>query len=179
MPLPITDQNFLGFIQFFGQFYKIICWRPYLEGWHPLQWRILDPPQQGVLDYASKSILKPYKTVRLVCHFDDDLIDLEARGTTPPPRPVQKFFIFMQFSGTIDQIVGWHPRRLEPPLGNPGSTTGLADDKIEIITIRFPQRARFVRLNFLLEIIIPFKYHLFYHITFWNLSCCERSVWIV
>ena len=37
----------------------------------------------------------------------------------------QNFFIFMQFSGKIDQIIGWHPPFgvSAPPLGNPGSAT--------------------------------------------------------
>ena len=35
-----------------------------------------------------------------------------ARDATPPPR-AQNFFIFMQFSGKIGQIIGWRP----PPSG--------------------------------------------------------------
>ena len=39
--------------------------------------------------------------------------------------PAQNFFIFMQFSGRIGQIIGWRlPLGLvPPPLGNPGSAT--------------------------------------------------------
>ena len=40
----LPAQNFLNFMQFFGKFDKIICWRPLLEGWRPLLRRILDPP---------------------------------------------------------------------------------------------------------------------------------------
>ena len=43
-----------------------------------------------------------------------------------PPPLAQNFFIFMQFSGKIDQIIGWRPLPLglvPPPLGNPGSAT--------------------------------------------------------
>ena len=32
---PPTAQNFLNFMQFFGKFDKIICWRPLLEFWRP------------------------------------------------------------------------------------------------------------------------------------------------
>ena len=42
----------------------------------------------------------------------------------PPLAP--NFFIFMQFSGKIGQIIGWRPLPLglaPPPLGNPGSAT--------------------------------------------------------
>ena len=48
--------------------------------------------------------------------------DLRGREGRPP---AQKFFIFMQFSGKIGQIIGWHPPLgLAPPsLGNPGSAT--------------------------------------------------------
>ena len=40
-----TAQNFLGFMQFFGKFDKIVCWRPppALEGRRPL----LDLPLMG------------------------------------------------------------------------------------------------------------------------------------
>ena len=42
---PPTVQNFLDFMQFFGKFDKIVCWRPPpLEGWRPLLQGILDPP---------------------------------------------------------------------------------------------------------------------------------------
>ena len=41
---PSTAQNVLNFMQFFGKYGKIICWCPPLEGWHPLQRGILDPP---------------------------------------------------------------------------------------------------------------------------------------
>ena len=47
------------------------------------------------------------------------------QGRAPPPRP-QNFFIFMQFSGKIGQIIGWRPPPRElapPPRGNPGSAT--------------------------------------------------------
>ena len=49
-----------------------------------------------------------------------------ARDAPPPPR-VQNFFIFMQFSGKIGQIIGCHPPPpgswRPTPLGNPGSAT--------------------------------------------------------
>ena len=49
-----------------------------------------------------------------------------ARGTCTPPPLAQNFFIFMQFSGKIGQIIGWRPPLglAPPPLGNPGSATG-------------------------------------------------------
>ena len=37
------SENFLDFMQFFGNFDKIVCWHP-LEGWRPLLQGILDPP---------------------------------------------------------------------------------------------------------------------------------------
>ena len=48
-----------------------------------------------------------------------------ARDAWPPPLLAQNFFIFMQFSGKIGQIIGWRPSLgLAPPaLGNPGSAT--------------------------------------------------------
>ena len=49
-----------------------------------------------------------------------------VRGMRAPPLD-QNFFIFMQFSGKIGQIIGWCPPPLglvPPPLGNPGSATG-------------------------------------------------------
>ena len=62
-----------------------------------------------------------------------------ARGGTPPQVTdgstwytavsiplafMQDFLVFMQFLGTIDQIVSWHPLWVgTPPLGNPGSAT--------------------------------------------------------
>ena len=49
-----------------------------------------------------------------------------ARDARPLPLG-QNFFIFMQFSGQIGQIVCWRTppvlRGWRPPLGNPGSTT--------------------------------------------------------
>ena len=43
------------------------------------------------------------------------------------PPLTQNFFIFMQFSGKIGQIIGWRPPPplglAPPPLGNPGSAT--------------------------------------------------------
>ena len=44
-----------------------------------------------------------------------------------PPPLAPNFFIFMQFSGKIGQIIGWHPPLglVPPPLGNPGSATVL------------------------------------------------------
>ena len=41
-----------------------------------------------------------------------------ARGTRAPP--VHNFFIFMQFSGKIGQIIGWHP----PPFGVSAPSSG-------------------------------------------------------
>ena len=55
-PPPPTVQNFLDFMQFFGKFDKIICWRPPPEGWRPLLQGILDPP----LPEQSKYILLPF-----------------------------------------------------------------------------------------------------------------------
>ena len=50
-----------------------------------------------------------------------------ARDARPPPPLAQNFFIFMQFSGKIDQIIGWRtPLGLAPPpLGNPGFATAI------------------------------------------------------
>ena len=52
----------------------------------------------------------------------------DLRGGARPSRPplAQNFFIFVQFSGKIGQIIGWRPPLLglaPPPLGNPGSAT--------------------------------------------------------
>ena len=50
----------------------------------------------------------------------------DLRGARPPRPPMaQNFFIFMQFSGKIGQIIGWRPPLglAPPPLGNPGSAT--------------------------------------------------------
>ena len=46
-----------------------------------------------------------------------------CKGRAPPVA--QNFFIFMQFSGKIGQIIGWRPPLglAPPPLGNPGSAT--------------------------------------------------------
>ena len=49
-----------------------------------------------------------------------------APGTQAPPPQAQNFFIFMQFSGKISQIIGWRPPwelAPPPPWGNPGSAT--------------------------------------------------------
>ena len=48
------------------------------------------------------------------------------------PPSVQNFFIFMQFSEKIVQIIGLRPPLLElapPPLGNPGSATVIDNSK--------------------------------------------------
>ena len=53
-----------------------------------------------------------------------------------PPPLAQNFFIFMQFSGKIGQIIGWRPPPLglaPPPLGNPGSATAI--EKQTIISV--------------------------------------------
>ena len=50
----------------------------------------------------------------------------DPRVSTKDVQPLaQKFFIFMQFSGKIGQIIGWClPLEFAPPpLGNPGSAT--------------------------------------------------------
>ena len=46
-------------------------------------------------------------------------------GLLPPPRLAQNFFIIVQFSGKICQIIDSRPTPpgLAPPLGNPGSAT--------------------------------------------------------
>ena len=51
--------------------------------------------------------------------------DRGGRGASNVPLPDQNFFIFMQFSGKIAQIIGWRPPLgdLAPTLGNPGSAT--------------------------------------------------------
>ena len=48
-----------------------------------------------------------------------------GRERRAPPPLAQNFFIFMQFSGKIGQIIGWRPPLglVPPPLGNPGSAT--------------------------------------------------------
>ena len=50
----------------------------------------------------------------------------DLRGHEEHTPLAQNFFIFMQFSGKIGQIIGWCPPPLglvPPPLGNPGSAT--------------------------------------------------------
>ena len=39
-----------------------------------------------------------------------------SRGTRPLPPPARNVFIFMQFSGKIDQIIGWYPFGVDAPL---------------------------------------------------------------
>ena len=46
---PPTAKNFLNFMQFFGKFGKIICWRPHPRGLVPLLQGILDPPLINLL----------------------------------------------------------------------------------------------------------------------------------
>ena len=45
-------------------------------------------------------------------------IYIGLRGMRAPPPRAQSFFIFMQFSGKIGQIIGWRPphRSWRPPL---------------------------------------------------------------
>ena len=47
--------------------------------------------------------------------------DLGSARDVPPSGP--NFFILMQFSGKIGQIIGWRPLHGWHPLGNPGSAT--------------------------------------------------------
>ena len=56
----------------------------------------------------------------------------DLKGASRDAPPAQNFFIFMQFSGKIGQIIGWCPHfglaspplgLAPPPLGNPGSAT--------------------------------------------------------
>ena len=42
-PLPPRGPNYFNFMQFLGNFGKIICWRP-PGSWRPLLGEILDPP---------------------------------------------------------------------------------------------------------------------------------------
>ena len=56
--------------------------------------------------------------------------DLRGREGRVPSPLAQNFFIFMQFSGKIGQIIGWRPPSLglaPPPLGNPGSATAICN----------------------------------------------------
>ena len=53
-----TAQNLLDFMQFFGKFDKIICWRP-LEGRRPLLQGILDPPLYRVMRCENSTLLAP------------------------------------------------------------------------------------------------------------------------
>ena len=43
-PPPPGGPNSFNFMQFLGNFGKIICWRPPLGSWRPLLGEILDPP---------------------------------------------------------------------------------------------------------------------------------------
>ena len=43
-----TAQNFLNFMQFFGKFGKIICWRP-PEGWRPSYGESWIPPWDPII----------------------------------------------------------------------------------------------------------------------------------
>ena len=66
----------------------------------------------------------PWRSMNLCIHLKP-VADLRGHeGRTPLPLG-QNFFIFMQFSGKIGQIIGWHPPigTSAPPLGNPGSAT--------------------------------------------------------
>ena len=60
--VPPTAQNFLDFMQFWGKFHKIVCWRP-LEGRRPLLRGILDLPLKGakkvVLNRVRKGTMAP------------------------------------------------------------------------------------------------------------------------
>ena len=60
-----------------------------------------------------------------VADLRGDARDVRPHRRAPPPLG-QNFFIFMQFSGNIGQIIGWRPPLglAHPPLGNPRSATG-------------------------------------------------------
>ena len=47
---PPTGQNFLNFMQLFGNFGKIVCWRPPLEGWRPSYENPGSAPSHVLLD---------------------------------------------------------------------------------------------------------------------------------
>ena len=49
---PPTAQKFLDFMQFLGNFDKIVCWRP-PEGRRPLLLGILDPPWEYIVDNSA------------------------------------------------------------------------------------------------------------------------------
>ena len=72
----------------------------------------------------------PGASVNVVAHLDfyDSRQNTSggSKGAQKTPAPsAQNFFIFMQFSGKIGQIIGWRPPLglAPPPLGNPGSAT--------------------------------------------------------
>ena len=56
-PPPLTAQIVFNFMQFYGQFGKIVCWRPAQEGCHPLPRGILDPslPHEHLIDLTLNS----------------------------------------------------------------------------------------------------------------------------
>ena len=51
-PSPLKAQDFVNFLQFFGNFGKIICWRLVID-WRPLIQGILDPPLTSVVSFHS------------------------------------------------------------------------------------------------------------------------------
>ena len=63
---PPTAQKILNFMQFFGKFGKIVCWRPPppAERWRPLLRGILDPPLSYYIDWSIRG------------YFADNLGDL-------------------------------------------------------------------------------------------------------
>ena len=76
---PPTAQNFLDFMQFFGKFDKIICWRPPPpEGRHPLLQGILDPPLTSTIDFMTLNPLQLELLMKNVnLEFEDPHAELE------------------------------------------------------------------------------------------------------
>ena len=139
---PPPGPNSFNFMQFWGKFGKIVCWRP-LGSWRPLLGEILGPPlvinryksganmvqfvffaNNANLIIANEIYWHPWQVV-LMNGFSIGGYK-GFRGTrTPLPRHPNSFN-FMQFLGNFGKIMCWRPPPeglVSPPRGNLGSTT--------------------------------------------------------
>ena len=105
---PPTDQNFLDFMQFFGKFDKIVCWRP-LEGWAPLLRGILDPPLHSFhfADLDGRYILANflYSTPEFMqCIISPR--DIHVKRSCYLPKPVLVYFCLLKVFNCRDSFCG-------------------------------------------------------------------------
>ena len=55
---PISDHNFLNFMQFLGKSGEFVCWCPSPKDWRPLLQGILDPPLVVHLSWLHDNVKK-------------------------------------------------------------------------------------------------------------------------